>query len=113
MLLNFWCLYSTPADKIEYGKFTTPICNSTDTTLSAFKLINALCMGCVENIKTLQGLLNDLFYSGTHYSGFLVFSLEGGEKSSYFSIIGLKCLIIFILLIRKELYTIVGCPTEI
>lgn len=50
-------------NKIEYGTFTTPICNSTDTTLSAFKLINALCMGCVENIKTLQGLLNDLFYS--------------------------------------------------
>ena len=53
-------------DKIEYGAFTTPICNSTDTTLSAFKLINALCMGGVENIKTLQGLLNDLFYSGTN-----------------------------------------------
>ena len=53
-----------PLDKIEYGAFTTPICNSTDTTLSAFKLINALCMGCVENVKTLQGLLYDLFYSG-------------------------------------------------
>ena len=83
-------MYSTPADKIEYGKFTTPICNSTDTTLSAFKLINALCMGCVENIKTLQGLLNDLFYSGTHYSGFIVFSLEGGEKVELFQYNRLK-----------------------
>ena len=57
-------VYFIISDKIEYGAFTTPICNSTDTTLSAFKLINALCMGCVENVKTLQGLLDDLFYSG-------------------------------------------------
>ena len=64
MLFVICTNFSLISDKIEYGTFTTPICNSTDTTLSAFKLINALCMGCVENMKTLQGLLNDLFYYG-------------------------------------------------
>ncbi len=43
---------------------TVPICTTTDTTMSAFKLINALCVGCVSNMITLQQLLTELFYSG-------------------------------------------------
>ena len=41
-----------------------PICNSIDSTAAAFKLLTALCNGCVENLKTLYGLLHSLFYTG-------------------------------------------------
>ena len=52
-------------DKIDYNESNAvPICNTTDSTLSAFKLINALCVGCLENLQTLQELLTELFYSG-------------------------------------------------
>jgi len=43
----------------------TPICNGIDSTAAAFKLLTALCNGCVENLKTLYGLLHSLFYTGT------------------------------------------------
>ena len=43
----------------------TPICNSIDSTAAAFKLLTALCNGCVENLRTLYGLLHNLFYTGT------------------------------------------------
>ena len=41
-----------------------PICSSTDSVISAFKLLNALCAGCLQNVCTLRDLLVDLFYSG-------------------------------------------------
>ena len=31
---------------------------------AAFKLLTALCSGCVENLRTLYGLLHGLFYTG-------------------------------------------------
>lgn len=43
-----------------------PICSTTECTQSAFKLINALCTGCSENIATLTNLLTSFFYSGIY-----------------------------------------------
>ncbi len=45
---------------------TVAICNTTDAIISAFKLLNALCVGCVANIQTLQHLLVELFYTGRY-----------------------------------------------
>ena len=42
----------------------TPICNGIDSMTAAFKLLTALCNGCVENLRTLYGLLHSLFYTG-------------------------------------------------
>ena len=59
-----------PPDKVEYSESSAvSICNSTDSTLSAFKLLNALCVGCVQNIQTLKDLLTELFYSGEGVRG--------------------------------------------
>ena len=44
----------------------TPICNSIDSMTAAFKLLTALCSGCVENLRTLYGLLHSLFYTGIY-----------------------------------------------
>ena len=44
----------------------TPICNSIDSMTAAFKLLTALCSGCVENLRTLYGLLHSLFYTGMY-----------------------------------------------
>lgn len=52
-------------DKAQYNSTATAVCTTTDCTLSAFKLINALCVGSEENVSTLQELLTQLFYSGT------------------------------------------------
>ena len=35
--------------------------------MTAYKLINALCVGCSENIETLSSKLVHLFYSGTSH----------------------------------------------
>ena len=43
----------------------TPICNDSDSTVAAFKLLTALCNGCIENIRTLYDLLHNFFYTGT------------------------------------------------
>ena len=59
--------YTIHTDKVVYqSSMAVPICSSTDTTISAFKLLNALCTGCLENIQTLKNLLVDLFYSGMY-----------------------------------------------
>ncbi|KAL5475916.1 hypothetical protein EMCRGX_G025794 [Ephydatia muelleri] len=42
----------------------TPVCSTTECTMSAFRLINALCVGCVQNMHVLHDLLIELFYSG-------------------------------------------------
>ena len=44
----------------------TPICNGIDSMTAAFKLLTALCSGCVENLRTLYGLLHSLFYTGIY-----------------------------------------------
>ena len=52
-------------EKTEYNEsIAVPICNTKESTKSAFKLINALCVNCLENLQTLQDLLFELFYSG-------------------------------------------------
>ena len=40
------------------------ICSSTDSTLAAYKCLNALCKGCLHNLELLKRLLFELFYSG-------------------------------------------------
>ena len=59
-------LLSFPStEKTEYNEsIAVPICNTKESTKSAFKLINALCVNCLENLQTLQDLLFELFYSG-------------------------------------------------
>ena len=42
----------------------TAMCSTTECTMSAFRLINALCVGCVQNMRVLHDLLTELFYSG-------------------------------------------------
>ena len=50
---------------VEYSEqLSQGICSSTDSTLAAYKCINALCKGCLQNIDLLKDLLFDLFYSG-------------------------------------------------
>lgn len=46
------------------NQLTTGICSSTDCVMAAYKLINALSVGCHENIETLSKIVTDLFYSG-------------------------------------------------
>ena len=53
------------AEKQELSEYVAqPICSTTECTQSAFKLLNALCAGCSENIATLHQLLSSYFYSG-------------------------------------------------
>ncbi|XP_065887407.1 ubiquitin carboxyl-terminal hydrolase 9X-like isoform X3 [Dysidea avara] len=57
---------SKTIDAFDYKEKSsiTPICNGTDSRTAAFKLLTALCNGCVENLRTLYGLLHSLFYTG-------------------------------------------------
>jgi len=50
----------------------TPICNDIDSTVAAFELLTVLCNGCVENIRTLYGLLHNFFYTGTALCAYTV-----------------------------------------
>ena len=60
------------AEKQQMSEYVSqPICSTTECTQSAFKLVNALCTGCSENILTLHRLLTAYFYSG----GSLLFRL--------------------------------------
>ncbi|CAI8002162.1 Probable ubiquitin carboxyl-terminal hydrolase FAF-X [Geodia barretti] len=53
------------SEKQELSEYVAqPICSTTECTQSAFKLLNALCAGCSENIATLHQLLSSYFYSG-------------------------------------------------
>ena len=56
----------------EHKSSITPICNSMDSMTAAFKLLTALCSGCVENLRTLYGLLHSLFYTGMHCVCFVI-----------------------------------------
>lgn len=50
---------------IDYSnQLTTGICGSTDCVMAAYKLINALSVGCHENIDTLSKIIIEMFYSG-------------------------------------------------
>ena len=62
---NFSRLLPVVAFDYEEKSSITPICNGIDSTAAAFKLLTALCNGCVENLKTLYNLLHSLFYTGT------------------------------------------------
>ena len=56
-----------PVDLNYSDQLTAGICSSTDCIMAAYKLINALCVGCSENIETLSSILIHLFYSGTSH----------------------------------------------
>ena len=88
-------------DKVQYSSSpAVAVCTTTDCTLSAFKLINALCVGSVENVRTLQELLTQLFYSGMHLFYVLlqvvVLCISNVYKAQIFlPVIHLYCMAIF------------------
>ncbi|XP_071949723.1 ubiquitin carboxyl-terminal hydrolase 9X-like isoform X2 [Antedon mediterranea] len=42
-----------------------PVCNSPPTTIAAFDLLVALCVGCIPNLKMVCDMLTNMYYSGT------------------------------------------------
>ena len=50
------------------NQLTTGICTSTDCVMAAYKLINALSVGCIENVETVSRIIVELFYSGQYYN---------------------------------------------
>ena len=68
-IFSVYQVFPLYTDKVQYSSSpAVAVCTTTDCTLSAFKLINALCVGSVENVRTLQELLTQLFYSGVPFS---------------------------------------------
>lgn len=50
---------------LEYNEqLASGICSSTDSILAGYKLLNALCVGVIQNIQVLKELLVNLFYKG-------------------------------------------------
>ena len=42
----------------------TAICNTTEATAAAFRVICVLCTGSLENLKAVYSKLQELFYTG-------------------------------------------------
>ena len=40
------------------------ICNTTEATAAAFRVISVLCTGSLENLKAIYSKLQELFYTG-------------------------------------------------
>lgn len=64
MTCNIYCSLFAFLDVKYSEQLSQGICNSTDSTLAAYKCINALCKGCLCNVELLKDILFDLFYSG-------------------------------------------------
>ena len=41
-----------------------PVCSTPLTVIAAFDLLVALCTGCVQNLRCLSEMLNEMYYTG-------------------------------------------------